>query len=141
MADAQASQTPLGIFVGFFVVGFIILMFQWMFLCCCCCCPSCCPSKCCQKDENEQYTKCELYWPSIFLILLLLLLIIVCAIGLSKASSFKKGVSDLQCASSMLFDDVVNGNVTADGQSFFTGITMLVNSITDLGNNMATIKT
>jgi len=111
-----------------------------MCLCCCCCCPSCCPSKCCQKDENEQYTKCELYWPSIFLILLLLLIIIVCAIGLAKASTFKNGIEDLQCSTAILFDDIVNGNVTADGSAFFTGVSVMVSTINDLNTNINDIS-
>ncbi len=59
--------------------------------------------------------------------------------GLSKASTFKKGITNLQCSTAILFDDIVNGNVTSDGATFFTGITMLVQSINDLGGNMTTI--
>lgn len=140
-AKVQSSQSALGVFVGFFAVGLVIMMFQWMFLCCCCCCPGCCPSKCCQKNENEQYTKCELYWPTISLILLLLLIIIVSAIGLSKTTTFKKGINDLQCSTAIMFDDIVNGNVTADGSNFFIGVTNLVQSINDLSGNMTTIST
>ncbi len=36
----------------------------------------------------------------------------------------------------MLFDDIVNGNVTADGSSFFTGITKMVDAVTSLNTNM-----
>ncbi len=39
-----------------------------------------------------------------------------------------------------MFDDIVNGNVTADGTGFFTGVTMLVQSINNLSTNMATIN-
>jgi hypothetical protein len=81
ITEVQKDSTALGIFMGIFLLGLIILLFIWAFLLCCCCCPGCCPSKCCQKDENEQYTKCELYWPSIFLIVCLLLVIVTCAIG------------------------------------------------------------
>ena len=131
--------TPLGIFIGFFALGFIIILIQWMCLCCCCCCPSCCPSKCCQKDENEQYTKCELYWPSIFLILLLLLIIIVSAMGISKAGTFKDGLGDIQCSLSMMLDDVVNGNLTTSG-SYFIGVDPLITQITALNTNIGTIN-
>lgn len=40
-----------------------------------------------------------------------------------------------------MFDDIINGNVTADGTSFFSGITMLVSSINNLNTNMANIQT
>lgn len=79
--DLTADINSFGIFVGFFAVGFVLILISWTCLVCCCCCPGCCPSKCCQKPDNEPYTKCELYWPAIFLILLLLLIIIVSAIG------------------------------------------------------------
>jgi hypothetical protein len=131
--------TPLGIFVGFFALGLIVILIQWMCLCCCCCCPSCCPSKCCQKDENEQYTKCELYWPSIFLILLLLLIIIVSAMGISKAGTFKEGLGDIQCSLSMMLDDVVNGNLTTTGK-YFIGVEPLITQITTLNSNVNTVN-
>lgn len=141
VSDIKASQTAFGVFIGFFVVGLAILIIQWMCLCCCCCCPSCCPSKCCQKDENEQYTKCELYWPTIALITLLLLIIIVSAIGLSKASTFKTGLTNIQCSTAMFFDDIVNGNVTTDGNSFFIGVSQIVSTMGSLSTNMNTINT
>ena len=67
----KENAVNLGIFVAAFAVGCVIFIFIWPFLCCCCTCPSCCPSKCCQKAEDEQYSKCELYWPAVVLILAL----------------------------------------------------------------------
>ena len=139
--DLTADINSFGIFVGFFAVGFVLLLWIWSFLVCCCCCPSCCPSKCCQKPDNEPYTKCELYWPAIFLILLLLLIIIVSAIGLSKSSTFKDGMNDLQCATAIAFDDIVNGNVTKNGQNFFIGVNQLITEINALSTNMGSIST
>lgn len=46
--------------------------------------------------------------------------------GLSKASTFKEGFSDLQCATAITFDDIVNGNVTKDGNNFFIGVNQLI---------------
>lgn len=40
----------------------------------------------------------------------------------------------------MLFDDVVNGNVTADGTGFFTGITTMVTALDSLNTNMGNIQ-
>jgi len=68
-------------FVGVFLLGFVLYLILWPFLCCCCCCTSCCPSKCCQQDENIAYTKCELMWPTVTLILALLLVLIASCYG------------------------------------------------------------
>ena len=68
------------------------------------------------------------------------MIIIVCAIGLAKASTFKNGIEDLQCSTAILFDDIVNGNVTADGSAFFTGVTQLVSTINDLNTNINFIR-
>lgn len=70
-----SNAVNIGIFVGVFLVPFVIFLWAWPFLCCCCCCPSCCPSRCCQHPENQPYTKCELLWPTVTLILALLLVI------------------------------------------------------------------
>lgn len=67
------------------------------------------------------------------------MIIIVCAIGLSKASTFKEGIQDIQCSTAILFDDIVNGNVTLDGTAFFTGVTKLVSTIGDLQSNITDI--
>ena len=85
--DLTAQAQEIGMFVGPFVIGFVIIILIWMFLCCCCCCPSCCPSKCCQKAENEQYTKCELIWPTVVLVLAFLMIVIVSVMGITKAGT------------------------------------------------------
>ena len=139
IANVQKDQTAFGIFIGFFVIGFVILILLWTCLLCCCCCPSCCPSKCCQKNENEQYTKCELYWPSITLILCLLLIIVATSLGISKASGFAEGLDSMTCAASIMFDDIINGNVTADGQYFFIGVSQLITEINNLNTNIGSI--
>lgn len=51
MIDAVTSvTTDLGIYIGPFGVGLVILVLIWPFLLCCCCCPQSCPIKCCQKN-------------------------------------------------------------------------------------------
>lgn len=137
----QKDQTAFGIYIGFFLIGFVLLILLWTCLLCCCCCPSCCPSKCCQKNENEQYTKCELYWPSITLILCLLLIIVATSLGISKASGFAEGLDSMTCAASIMFDDIINGNVTADGKYFFIGVSQLITEINNLNTNIGTITT
>ena len=46
-------------------------------------------------------------------------------LGFSKASAFSDGLTAASCAISITFDDLLNGNVTADGTKFFIGITNL----------------
>lgn len=60
--------------------------------------------------------------------------------GLSKAKTFKDGISDMQCSVSMMLDDIVNGNVTLDG-SYFIGVDPLIREIGYLSGNISTIQT
>lgn len=61
-------------------------------------------------------------------------------VGLSKSSTFKEGISDIQCSISMMLDDVVNGNVTTSG-NFFIGVNPLITSINSLSTNIGSIQT
>jgi hypothetical protein len=81
--QVQDSAVQVALFIGPFLLGFIALLISAPFVCCCCVCPQSCPSRCCRKNEDEQYTNCELYWPTAILILGLLL-----AIGASIAGIF-----------------------------------------------------
>lgn len=78
-------------YIGPFVLGLVIIIFIWPFLCCCCVCPNSCPSKCCQKPDNEPYTKCELMWPSIVLIIALLLTLGASVSGITKVTQIQTG--------------------------------------------------
>lgn len=109
------GKINLYIFVGIFVLGLIIFLFSWPFLCCCCCCPSCCPSKCCQKPENEAYSKCELYWPAVTLILALTFTISVSVYGFVHTTDIKTTFTGFQCSISIFTDDILNGNLTDSG--------------------------
>jgi hypothetical protein len=75
ISNMKANMFGFIIFLGIYLLGFLVYLIIWPFLCCCCCCPSCCPSKCCQQNENKRYTKCELYWPGVALALALLVAI------------------------------------------------------------------
>jgi hypothetical protein len=77
----MGNVVSLGLYLGVFVVPFVVFLLAWPFLCCCCCCPASCPSKCCQQKEGEPYTRCELKWPSAVLILSLLLVISISCYG------------------------------------------------------------
>ena len=79
----QSNITSFAMFIGPFVVGLVLILLLTPFLLCCCACPESCPSKCCRKSEEEPYTTCELYWPTVTLILALLLAIGACVAGIS----------------------------------------------------------
>lgn len=120
----QASS--LGIYVAPFVIGLLLSLTLWAFLCCCCTCTSCCPSKCCQHDENILYTKCELLWPAIVLVILLALAIGASIPGITQASKLSDSITTMQCGIGLMLDDLLNGNLTADSTSFFSGTNTLV---------------
>lgn len=140
VAQLPNIQVDFAVFVAPFLLGLLITLLIWPFLCCCCCCPSCCPSKCCQKPENEQYTKCELIWPSITLILALLLMIIASVIGITRATDIQSSYTAVGCSVAVTFDDVINGNTSTAG-TFFIGMNGLKNSLTNLKNNIGSVQT
>lgn len=111
-------------FIGVFLVGFVVIILIWMFLGCCCCCPHCCPSQCCRKDESEQYTKCELYWPTIVLIIALLLATVASIVGIVRAGDLQGSFDAVACSGAIALDDLLNGNITTTG-TFFMGIRTL----------------
>ena len=122
-----------------FAIGLVVIALIWMFLCCCCVCPSCCPSKCCQKNEEEQYTKCELIWPTIVLILALLLAAVASIIGLTNANDIETSFKATSCSLALTFDDIVNGNVSESGK-FFAGISTIANELNNLNDNLAFVE-
>lgn len=132
--------TDLGLFVGPFVLGFVILLLIWPFLCCCCCCPGCCPSKCCQKPETEQYTKCELFWPAIVLVLAFLLIVVASVIGITRSSDIETSYRSVGCSAAITFDDIINGNVSTTGK-YFIGMRGLSNSLGGLRGNLIGVNT
>lgn len=79
-----------GLFVGPFLLGMIILMMTCLCSCCCCCCPAACPPcGCCKKPMKETYTRCELIWPGIVLMLALGMILAAGAIGLTKSKDLQ----------------------------------------------------
>lgn len=127
-------------YIGVFFVPFLVFLFIWPFLCCCCCCPSCCPSKCCQKAEGEPYTKCEMQWPACTLALALLLIISISVYGFLTVNNVGKAFQNMGCSLAIFTDDLLNGNVTADGTSFFTGLNVFSTSLTSLSGNLTNIQ-
>ena len=127
------------IFTGAFFLALIVLLIMFFFLCCCCVCPSCCPSSCCRKPEGEAYTKCELYWPAITLICAFLVIMIGGILGVSEAGDLEKSMQASGCAISIVIDDMINGNVTADGNTFFLGVKTLDNELQLISDNIPKI--
>lgn len=76
--------------MGPFALGFLILLISCPYMCCCCACPGCCPPcSCCKKAAGEPYTRCELIWPGIVLLLSLSLILAAGAMGLSKSKDIQ----------------------------------------------------
>lgn len=94
-----------------------MLMFTCLCSCCCCCCPDCCPPcSCCRQEKNKPYSRCELIWPGIVLIIALGLILAAGAIGLSKSKDLQTTIESVGCSVSVTLDDVINGNVTSTGK-------------------------
>ena len=53
---------------------------------------------------------------------------------------FPKSIDAVSCSSSIILDDIINGNVTTDGQSFFLGLTQLDSQLANLDGNLTTIN-
>lgn len=64
----------------------------------------------------------------------------MCYSVLTGQYSFKEAVKSTRCGFAILFDDVVNGNITQDGQNFFMGLDLLKVDITDLKNEIASFR-
>ena len=58
-----------------------------------------------------------------------------------KVSSFGPAFTNLGCSASIFVDDVLNGNVTSSGTSFFTGLNTLYNQLINLVSNLNFIDT
>lgn len=118
-----------------------MLMFTCLCSCCCCCCPDCCPPcSCCRQEKNKPYSRCELIWPGIVLIIALGLILAAGAIGLSKSKDLQTTIESVGCSVSVTLDDVINGNVTSTGK-FFVGIRTLYNQISTIKTSLATVAT
>ena len=127
-------------FVGPFLIGFVVIVTIWTCLACCCCCPHSCPSKCCRKPDEEQYTKCELYWPTIVLFVAVALVLIAGITGVAKAGDLESSMKAVSCSLAITFDDLINGNVSTAG-TYFMGIRTLETQLGDLNTNIDAIGT
>ncbi len=57
-----------------------------------------------------------------------------------KAPSVTNAISSISCSIAVVPDDLLNGNVTADGQNFFTGLNMLYQSLSWFDGNLTSIN-
>ena len=53
---------------------------------------------------------------------------------------FPQSTTSVGCATSIIIDDILNGNVTTDGSSFFTGLTQLHAQLGYLSSNLTSIN-
>lgn len=130
-----------GLFVGPFVVCLVILCFTCLCSCCCCCCPAGCPPcGCCRKPMGEPYSKCELVWPAIVLLLALGLILAAGVVGLSKSKDIQTTIEAVGCSVSVALDDIINGNTTSTGK-FFIGIRTLAKKIDTIKTSLTNVQT
>ena len=137
--QVRSLGTPFIIYIVPFVLGLLISLFLWAFLCCCCVCPSCCPSKCCQHDADKIYTKCELLWPAIFCLIVLLAAIGASIPGITQASKLSDSIRTMQCGIEITLDDLLNGNITNDQTSFFSGTNTLITQLSGMTSTLNNI--
>ena len=74
------------------------------------------------------------------LIAALLLCIGASIAGFSQSEAFPQTLTSMGCASSIILDDLLNGNVTTDGSSFFVGLKQLDTQLGNLNSNLTTIQ-
>lgn len=139
-AKFQEQTKGFALWVGPFALGFVLLLLFLPFLSCCCCCPNCCPSKCCRQEDSKLYTKCELRWPSVMVILALGVTIAAGAYGFVKAKSINETMKKVTCSVAIVPDDLLNGNITQSGTNFFTGLNMLSQSLNWFNGNLTAIN-
>ena len=125
------------LYAGPFLVGLVVLLFMWPFILCCCICPASCPLSCCRKSSKEMYGNCELLTPLLITTFLMIVCICTSIPSMTRANPY---FSKLECSSSMFLDNILNGNVTEDGQSFFVGMTTMIEQLNFLKGNLTTLK-
>lgn len=61
-------------------------------------------------------------------------------LGLSQASIISSSINSMSCATSIVMDDILNGNVTTNGSSFFVGLNQLNLQLGYLNGNLTAIN-
>lgn len=75
-------------------------------------------------------------------IILLMIIIVVSIIGIVSAFKATNGYENLSCASGIVLDDLINGNVSFYGDSiFFTGIRTLDTQLRNLNAKISSLNT
>lgn len=62
-------------------------------------------------------------------------------IGFVNASNVGPVFGKMACSAAIFTDDLLNGNVTDNGTSFFLGLNNFKNQMANLSNNLTDIKT
>lgn len=70
----------------------------------------------------------ELCWPAVVLIAALTMILVMGILGLSRSSDIEVSVKATCCTISVLFDDLLNGNVSSSG-NFFIGMNGLTTQL------------
>lgn len=115
------------VFVGAWVIGLVVAIILFPFLLCCCICPWSCPLWN-RKRENMPYSRCEVIWPAIVSLILLLIILVTSIVGIASHFKAKANYDEVSCASGVVIDDIINGNVSfTDSSNYFSGIRTVYN--------------
>jgi hypothetical protein len=63
-----------------------------------------------------------------------------CIAGFSQSQIISNSLDSMTCATSIVLDDLINGNVTIDGSSFFAGLTQINVQLGYLDGNLTAIN-
>lgn len=78
--------------------------------------------------------------PAVILMAALTMILIVSIIGITESSDIELSMKSVGCSFAVVFDDIINGNVTSDGNGFFIGMEGLSRELGELNDNLATAQ-
>ena len=64
-----------------------------------------------------------------------------CVAGFSQSQIITDSIGNMNCAKSIMLDDLLNGNVTDDASSFFSGLKQIDTQLGYLNGNISSINT
>jgi phage gp45-like len=56
-------------------------------------------------------------------------------------TNVKTAFEDIECSTAVMFDDIINGNVSFDGDSFFIGVETLGTELGKVNGNISNLET
>jgi hypothetical protein len=101
------------------------------------CCPASCPSKACRSEEDE-YTRCELGWPTVLAVVLCLVVFCTAIPSMVKTTAVVDSFNYVGCQSMLLLDHTINGRLGNDSLTFFAGLQLINRSAVTMQAQLST---